>query len=138
MYKTALRIQARATRRCGELLKQIDGRGEHRRSIAPGTSSTQQAAATDAGLSKRQQVTAVRLANVYEPDFEYEVERPDPPTITALAEQGTKKRDWTPPDGFEEATKLLGTVRRFSDFCEAHEPEAIDPDQPDLIEDQAA
>ena len=64
-----MRIQSRAVRRCGELLKQIDARGDHRKSIAPGTSS-QREAARDAGMSKRQQVTAVRVANVAQEEFD--------------------------------------------------------------------
>lgn len=75
------------------------------------------------------------LANVPSDTFDTAVESGEPPTITALAEAGTKKRDWAPPNGFEEATKLLGTVRRFSEFCDANKPKMIDPG---LIDDQAA
>lgn len=62
----------------------------------------------------------------------------DPSRQTQHAKSGARKRAWTPTSGFEQATKLLGPIRRFSEFCETHEPEKIDPDQPDLIEDQAA
>lgn len=62
----------RAIRRCGELLKQFDGRGGDRsKSDATDTFAlTQSKAAADAGLSKRQQVTAVRVANVPSEIFE--------------------------------------------------------------------
>jgi hypothetical protein len=55
-----LSIRARAIRQTGELLKTFDGRGK---SAAAATFS-QREMASEAGMSKRQQVTAVRLANV--------------------------------------------------------------------------
>jgi len=65
-YPTAsTRIQARAVRRCGELLKEYDGRGAHRKTDGA-DSSSQRSAAREAGMSERQQVTAVRVANVAE------------------------------------------------------------------------
>ena len=61
-----MRIRARAIRRCGELLKQFDGRGGDRtKSDATDTfAPTQRDIAEQAGMSKRQQVTAVRVASV--------------------------------------------------------------------------
>lgn len=41
-------------------------------------------------MSERQQVTAIRVANIPEHDFERQVESDKPPTVTALAEQGKK------------------------------------------------
>jgi hypothetical protein len=57
-------MQSRAVRRCGELLKQLDARGGDRsKSNGRGTSApSQREAAEQAGLSKRQQVSAVRVA----------------------------------------------------------------------------
>lgn len=49
-----------------------------------------QAAGEEAGLSKHQQVQAIRVANVPDADFERQVESPNPPTVTKLAEQGKK------------------------------------------------
>ena len=69
LYNMARRIQARAVRLCGELLKQIDGRGrplEYRGDTLP-VSQTQ--AANDAGMSEHQRKTAVRVANVPAEDF---------------------------------------------------------------------
>jgi hypothetical protein len=86
-----LRIKARAVRRAGELLKDFDARGDHRKSGDAPTSS-QREAAEAAGLSKDQQVQAVRVANIPAPEFELQVESANPPTITALAEQGTKQK----------------------------------------------
>jgi hypothetical protein len=49
-------------------------------------------AARDAGLSKRQKDTALRVARIPEADFEALVESDNPPTVTRLAELGTRKR----------------------------------------------
>jgi hypothetical protein len=127
MYKMALRIQARATRRCGELVKTFQtgpkgGRPKNGNGTDP---VSQREAAKDAGMSERQIKTAVRVANVPAETFDAAIESDNPPTITKLAEAGTKRRDWTPPSGFQEATKLLGTVKRFSEFCQEHAPETI-------------
>lgn len=60
------RIQARAIRRCGELLKQFDGRQENAKQKGGGDRlfPTRSEAAADAGMSQRQVKTAVRVANV--------------------------------------------------------------------------
>jgi hypothetical protein len=63
LRQLADRIQARAVRRMGELLKQFDGRGDHRKNGGAPTSS-QREVAEQAGISKDQQVQAVRVANV--------------------------------------------------------------------------
>ena len=71
LYNMARRIQGRAVRRVGELLKQYDGQG-HRSDIKPRDGAgpkSQKQAATEAGMSKRQQVTAVRVANIPNEDF---------------------------------------------------------------------
>ncbi|MEQ8441468.1 MAG: hypothetical protein RIM33_02720 [Alphaproteobacteria bacterium] len=62
------RIQARAIRRCGELLKQFDARGSHMKNN--GTVVSQRQAVDEAGLSQRQRETAVRVANVPTEQFE--------------------------------------------------------------------
>ena len=66
----------------------FDGRGGDRtKSNGNGTSApSQKDIAQEAGLSKRQQVTAVSVANVPSEDFETAVESDNPPTVTALAE----------------------------------------------------
>ena len=84
----ALRIRARAIRRCGELLRKIEpATGAHRKSTGGGTFSRKQAA-TEAGLSKRQKDTALRVANVPEDEFEAAVEGGSPATVKRLAEKG--------------------------------------------------
>ena len=89
----ATRIRDRAIRRCGELLKQIEpskGGRPPETSVGAHTGFTRSDAAERAGLSKHQQVQAIRVANVPAVDFERQVESPKPPTVTKLAEQGKK------------------------------------------------
>jgi hypothetical protein len=91
LYKTASRIKARAVDRCGQLLKQFKtgpegGRPKENGGGAPTVSQAR--AARAAGLSKDQEVTAVRVANVPRETFEKLVESDDPPTVTKLAEIG--------------------------------------------------
>jgi hypothetical protein len=93
------RIQARAIRRCGELLRQIapksdPGRPSKNGADADPISRTQ--AATDAGLSRGQKRTALRVANVADGPFETAVESDDPPTVTALAQQGRRTDPFRP------------------------------------------
>ena len=69
LRKMADRIQARAIRRCGELLKQVEsGQGKTNQYTVlhdgADTKQTRTEAARDAGLSERQKVTALRVANV--------------------------------------------------------------------------
>jgi hypothetical protein len=121
----AVRIRARAVRRCGELLTQFDARGDRTKSVAVHTSATtQREAAQKAGLSKHQQVQAVRVANVPEAEFSRQVEGPAPPTITALAEQGVKPRaplvdlKGRDPDEFNQALHYLGPIREYANEVE--------------------
>jgi len=94
MEKTAQRIRARAVRRCGELLKEIEkgsGKNHGEKGGEPPLSPTRKQAAADAGLSPDQAKDSIRVANVPEESFEEQLESDSPPTITNLAEQGTKK-----------------------------------------------
>jgi hypothetical protein len=103
LFKMATRIQARAIRRCGELLKEIESASlaqlkQNRRDGDGPSVETRKQAAEEAGLSERQQKTAVRVANIPEEEFEAQVESDPPPTVTALAEQGTQKKVFDPFD----------------------------------------
>jgi len=66
-------IRSRAIRRAGELLKQFDGRGNNQHSNGTDTKQTQSQIAQEAGISKRQQTTAVRIANVDGQELETEL-----------------------------------------------------------------
>ncbi len=125
LRKQADRIQARAIRRCGELLKTFNtGPQGGRPKNDDGTDTvSQRQAASDAGLSERQRVTAVRVANVPSQDFETAVDSEAPPTVTKLAEMGKKTRE--APPGFKRATEAIGTLRRFAEFCNSNSPEDV-------------
>ncbi len=128
LRKLADRIQARAVRRCGELLKQYDARGGDRSksAVAPTFAPSRQQVATDAGMSRHQQVTAVRVANVPLATFEEAVEAEAPLTVTKLAEIGKQPRaparDPEPveqaPAGFKEATTTRGFLKQYSEWCQ--------------------
>tara|TARA_R110000822_G_C15317873_1_gene493396 strand:+ start:1405 stop:2088 length:684 start_codon:yes stop_codon:yes gene_type:complete len=91
MMRQSTRIRDRAIRRCGELLKQIEPQQGRRTDKEPsGGAPTRLQVASDAGMSKDQMHTAIRVANVPAADFERQVESPKPPTATTLAEQGKK------------------------------------------------
>ena len=124
MWKLAKRIQARAYRRAGELLKQFDNRGRpSENNDGDVTNLSQKEAAEQSGFSERQKVTAVRLANVPEDKFNAQVESDNPPTITKLAEQG--KRDYLSkpkPAGFSEAIQMEGAFRDLVNQMEENDP----------------
>ncbi len=137
MMKMAVRIRDRAIRRAGELLKQIEpakpgpkpeiGMGDH-------TQLGRQAAGEQAGMSKHQQVQAVRVANVPAADFEKQVESQNPPTVTKLAEQGKKAapkpvidlkgRD---PGEFNRALHFVGAFEEYQRDIEKIDADAILP-----------
>lgn len=68
LFKAAARIQARAIRRCGELLKEFEanhgGRSSKETSTDADTSLTRKQTAENAGLSKLQKDTALRVATI--------------------------------------------------------------------------
>lgn len=147
MQKQAMRIQSRAVRRCGELLKEIDGRGgdrseaandggsptsprESRSGGAPTFAPTRRAAAEQAGMSRDQQVTAVRVANVPVAHFEAAVESEEPPTVTRLADMGrrsTAKQDAPVPPGFQAQIELMSHARGLAEFAGRYSPEFVGP-----------
>jgi hypothetical protein len=141
LQNMAIRIQARAIRRCGELLKKIipaknqyDAKNRATASAGGGTNNTQTSSARDgtvpcsrkqaaeaAGLSERQRKTALRVAEVPKEEFEQKVESDDPPTVSVFAEIGTKRSE----KDFQRATEALGTLRQFSKYCAENSPENV-------------
>ncbi|MDC7742834.1 hypothetical protein [Rhizobium binxianense] len=125
----AMRIRSRAIKRAGELLKGFQPAHGANQNITDGTGTkvpTRTDAARQAGMSERQQVTAIRVANIPIEEFERQVESEKPPTITQLAEQGKKIAPQpVRPAGFAEATKLIGELERFSAFLGDKTPEFI-------------
>lgn len=134
MYKMAVRIQGRAIRRCGELLSQIRaGQGARDGKRGPGdpTPLTRSGAATEAGLTRHQHHTAVRVSRIPDPEFEEAVEAEDPPTVTALADKGrlpaaprTDHLRGRDPQDFRAATALLGLLHHVARTSEDIDIEA--------------
>jgi hypothetical protein len=99
LIKYAKRIQYRAKRRMGELLKQFDGRGGNhgnqyqsaKRDPEDPFANSVNNVASSIGLSSKQTKEAVRFANVPKDKFEAIVESEDIPTQKEVAELGTKK-----------------------------------------------
>jgi hypothetical protein len=103
LRKMADRIQARAIRRCGELLQQIRaGQGARDGKREEGTLPplTRTRVATDAGLSEHRRKTAIRVSRIPDPEFEEAVEADEPATVTSLAERGrgAQKQGSAPKD----------------------------------------
>ena len=132
---TATRIQSRAIQRCGELLAEIkrpkQGGRPPNNYIGTGTVS-RAAAARDAGLSKRQKDTALRVASIPKEDFEALVESEEPPTVTALAERGTATKMKPPidlegrdPAEFRLGTEVLGTLKDMAELARRADPAAV-------------
>ena len=153
LLRLAQRIQARALRRAGELLKQIpdSNRGRPRNSgdarpnfggwipghgapqpslegWLPGT--TRSAAAGAAGMTEHGKKTALRVASIAEADFEAAVESDTPPTVSALAMRGTVQRPQSPAPELSTADAALvsqaqSLLRELAAFAAAHDPVAI-------------
>ena len=123
----AARIRARAVRRQGELLKQINkAKNQHDARARVGTHPSRKAVAKEAGLSPEQQKTAIRVANVPQDQFEQQVESHKPPTVQALAKQGVK-----PGKRFAESTKWLDEVHSALD--PKPPPEEPDPERDEPV-----
>jgi len=112
LERMAKRIRARALRRAGELLKQIEpgqGARDGKRGMGDHTPLYREDAAREAGMSKHQQVTATRIANVPEDDFEEMVE--SGLTATKIAEAGIERRVLNR----DAARHLVGLLRRSTE-----------------------
>lgn len=111
----AQRIQDRAVRRCGELLKQVPAAHGANQNITEGDHRivTRSDAASEAGLTPYQAVTAMRVASVPAESFERQVESDNPPTVTVLAEQGTRRLSVEVPPPNPQLQKF----RKLAQFC---------------------
>ena len=129
----ATRIQNRAIRRAGELLKQIPRADQATRFGQVGTVPpvTRTQAAEEAGLSDRQRKTALRVAEVPKEEFESALAMPQPPTVTEMAARGTVTRpqvyvpDDIQPAPVGQAAKAQTLLREFAAFCGTTEPAAV-------------
>jgi hypothetical protein len=131
------RIQARAVRRMGELLKKFDAKGKRTDKPAKGDHGklSQREAARQAGLSEHQQLQAVRVANVPQEKFNAAVESEKPPTVTAIAEMGKQPRPKHDADmkvsasGIATLTSLpphdIVEVKRCAKFMREHDLKVV-------------
>lgn len=124
LRKMADRIQARAIRRCGELLMEIEpAKNQH------GRVPTRASSASMAGLSDHQRKTALRVASLPQDEFDAAVESEDPSTVTELAERGTRHKpilnigERNPVD-VKIATEAQGLLERFEKFASWAQPDA--------------
>lgn len=126
LLKMATRIKARAVRRAGELLRQIEPASGARTDLQPSMGDrTRSETAQDAGMSKHQQMQATRIAAISEADFNAQVEGQSPPTLTQLASQGIKPRkvldlNGRDPAEFNKALHFLGEFERYARDIEKH------------------
>lgn len=128
LERLAQRIRARAIRRAGELLAQVEPQRGARTDIEHGggapTKLTRKQAATDAGMSRDQMHTALRVARVPAPEFEAAVEADKPLTLSELAAKGIAPRPAPPkpsvdigqrtPKQFNAAMHFEGWIMRVS------------------------
>lgn len=124
----AQRIQARAVRRCGELLRQVDPLPGARTDL--GTVPTRGSAAADAGLSERQRKTALRIANIPSDEFEASVENTTPLTVSELAIRGTLPRQQEPapapiPADPVYVAQAITLLRQLAAFCASQDAKRI-------------
>jgi hypothetical protein len=125
LHNLALRIQLRAERRCGELLRQIEpAQGGDRGNSATGGRppvGSRKAAADHAGLSEHQRKTALRVAAIPEAEFNRQVDSERPPTVTQLAEQGRTQRVRVRDPAAEHFEAACSALDEFAKFCDNHD-----------------
>lgn len=119
LHHFADRVRARAIRRCGELLNEIEPAKNQHAGARVDAHPSRTKASKDAGLSRHQKRTALRVANVPAEEFESAVESDEPPTVTELAERGKKEstahlRGRNPKD-FAASTQIQGQLRYFAE-----------------------
>lgn len=122
LLKMAARIKARATRRAGELLSQIDAATPGPKpelKVGDRLKFGRSDAAREAGMSPHQQKQAVRIAAIPEPEFERQVESPKPPTLSQLAAQGVRPRPVLDLKGRDprDFNRALHFVAVFEDYA---------------------
>lgn len=137
LMKMATRIKARAIRRAGELLKQIEPKRGANQNIGEGARpkvETRAEVASDAGLSSHQAKQALRTASVPDDQFEKLVESETPPTVTKLAELGTNPTQkpfvdlkGRSPADFNKAIHFMAEFEEYARTVEAMNLEEMLP-----------
>jgi hypothetical protein len=151
LHNYALRIQLRAERRYGQLHKQLfpnrskenlvqnrPSNPDHRQDAdvpsgnpaekrpdvrqdgtVPPVTGVQ--AAAQAGVTECQLKTSLRIAAVPEEDFNRQVENPNPPTKSQLAEQGRVRRVLELDPAAERFKAACSALHQFTTFCDTHD-----------------
>lgn len=136
LERMAQRIRARAIRRAGELLKQIEPAPTGPKPELKAGDRHQYGrmeAARQAGMSDHQAKQATRVANIPEREFEAQVDNPKPPTLSQFAAQGTKPREnivdlqGRDPDEFNLAMHYVGGFERIAKDLEKEPHEKAIP-----------
>ena len=149
LMKMAARIKARATRRAGELLRQIEPQHGANQNIEAGDRPkvvTRSGAAREAGMSPHQAKQAQRVAAVPAEDFEEQVEGDDPPTLTQLAQRGIKPKAKAEPKPVldlkgrdpREFNRALHFIGSFENYAREIEGQNLDAILPTLTEGERA
>jgi hypothetical protein len=113
----AVKIRARALRRLGELLLEVEPQPGARTDLEPEDAGvprlrTRKQAAEDARIPDRLSKNAIRIASIPEPQFQQLVEDAQVRTIEALAKHGRTQRKPVEPEGELSA-------EHWMDRCEA-------------------
>jgi hypothetical protein len=131
LFKYAVRIQARAIRRCGEIYNQIapgNGARDGKRQAGTDPPLTRKSVAISVGHSERKRKTTQRVANLPLKDFERAIEGDNPPTISKLADQGKKpliNLGNIEPKNFSRATQVLGDIAQLAESASQNDPVEI-------------
>lgn len=144
LLNRAVRLQAWAARRWGELDKELNP-DRRRENLKQNQTSHRKEHARPIGerppdgTTEYQRKISHRLAAIPETEFTQQVERDNPPTVRQLASQGTVKRTVVlDPEFARPATKTLWsaidcdetrtaceTIEQFAAFCEGYPPEGM-------------
>lgn len=145
LMKMSIRIRDRAIRRAGELLKQIEPKHGANQNIRAGDLpkvETRAEVAASAGLSSHQAKTAIRVANIPAEQFDRLVDSPTPPTVTKLAELGTKPAPRPVIDlkgrDPHEFNRAMHFMAEFEDYAKALSAFDLDTILPSLLPAEAA
>ena len=123
LRRMAMRIQARAIQRCGELLKEVPAQSGKRTDLTIAGPPTRAQAARAAGLSRGQARSALQVAQVPKAEFERQVESTNPPTVTRLALKGAGRT--THPENLRRSLRALKHFKSFVDYTQSAQPQVV-------------
>jgi hypothetical protein len=129
LHNRAVRLQAWATRRWGELDRELypDRSKTNLKQNKPdspecGYSQSGKRPRPFDGTTEHQRVISRRLAVIPEPEFTRQVEGSRPPSVAQLADQGRMRRVQTPDDLTAENFKAACTaLHQFATYCDTHD-----------------